>query len=265
ASPPGCSTRWSVTGGGCSRPGRSGTAAGHSRSSRPSSRTIRSSSRRHSARRSITARRTSIAGFMTCCGSRSRSSSASWTPGSRSRVSSWSRFSAPQAVPRVGALDLQCGNDPALGIDVVRPAGDQRKPDVARRGQNADGSWGDDLVAGDPVRLRVAANRDLDEVTSLKVIQVGEDAALDVVMAVKDGVARTVRSGKEVVRHRVASSDLHLALPIRPAVVNRRVPNADTRDREEGGYRRRYAGGGSDGSGIRLWGLRRLSDGRGQS
>src|SRR5438105_5054661 len=86
-------------------------------------------------------------------------------------------------------LDLDGRNDPPLGVDVERPAGDDRQPRVARRIENGQVGRQHDLVTGNPVGLHLAPDTHLDRVARGQVIQAAEDVPLDVVVSVDDGIA----------------------------------------------------------------------------
>jgi len=139
-----------------------------------------------------------------------------------------------QKVKNASASSLHGRDDPPLGVDVERPAGDDRQADVGRRVQDGDFCWRDDLVAGHAVDLRRASDAYLNKVTRPEVVEVAEDVALNIVVAVDDGIAGAERGGEVVAGDSVARRNQHVALRVRAAIVDRRVMDANPHDRHMG-------------------------------
>jgi hypothetical protein len=89
-------------------------------------------------------------------------------------------------------------------------------------------------VAGHPVDLGFAADRDLDGIARPQVVEVAKDISLDVVVPVEEGVAGPKRGRLAVSRDRVTGGDQHQALGVERSIVDGGVADADPRNRDAG-------------------------------
>lgn len=89
-------------------------------------------------------------------------------------------------------------------------------------------------MARDPVALHLATITDLDDVTSCEVIQVTEDIALDVVVAVQHRVACAERCGRRVMGDGVPGCNQHVSPAVGRLVVDGCILDADSRNGDSG-------------------------------
>src|SRR6202035_1392728 len=95
----------------------------------------------------------------------------------------------------------------------------------------------DDGAAGDVIGNRgPAGQRHVNLVARLQILQVAEDAALDVVVPVEHRVAAADGGGVGIVGHRVPLGDQHVAAGVDAPVEDRGVLDAESGDREVGDH-----------------------------